>query len=227
PSAAAFVVQLWGSCALSPNGSVPSFTLGFNGTPLVCSEPGGSGRPVPCPAGLLNGTAAYLAEGLSRDPAWMQRMRERERACALLRPHSASGLRSAPPQARVTSSASSDATVPVLLTCHVWGFYPPDVTVLWLRNGDVVSPGDNPPPIVPNGDLTYQTQLTLTVTPAHGDTFTCSVQHPSLEQPLFVDWGRGLSPALLGKVVAATMVMLLGLSVFAIGVHRYRAPAPG
>ncbi|XP_065521046.1 HLA class II histocompatibility antigen, DM beta chain-like isoform X2 [Lathamus discolor] len=141
--------------------------------------------------------------------------------------HSISGLGSAPPRARITSSSSGDSSVPVLLTCHVWGFYPPAVTVLWLHNGDLVPPGDKPPPLVPNGDLTYQTQLTLMAAPAHGDTFTCSVQHPALDQPLLVDWGHGLSPALLVKVVAATVVLLLGVGVFAIGLHRYRAPAPG
>ncbi|KAM9510426.1 class II histocompatibility antigen, M beta 1 chain-like [Guaruba guarouba] len=224
--AAAFVVQLWGFCALSPNGSVPSSMLGFNGTPLVCSGPRGSGLTVPCTAGLLGDFAEDLAEALSQDPAWMQRMRERERACARLRPHSASGLLSAPPQAHVTSSPSGDSSLPVLLTCHVWGFYPPDITVLWLHNGDIVSAGDEPPPVVPNGDLTYQTQLTLKAAPARGDTFTCSVLHPTLEQPLLVDWGHGLPPALLVKVVVATVVMLLGLGVFAVGLHRYRAPAP-
>ncbi|XP_065539718.1 class II histocompatibility antigen, M beta 1 chain-like isoform X2 [Lathamus discolor] len=225
--AAAFVVQLWGSCTLAPNGSVPGFVLGFNGAPLVCSEPGTPGRTVPCTVGVLGDIAEALAQSLSMNPAWRQRMRERERACSRLRPHSISGLGSAPPRARITSSSSGDSSVPVLLTCHVWGFYPPAVTVLWLHNGDLVPPGDKPPPLVPNGDLTYQTQLTLMAAPAHGDTFTCSVQHPALDQPLLVDWGHGLSPALLVKVVAATVVLLLGLGVFAIGLHRYRAPAPG
>ncbi|XP_033929481.1 HLA class II histocompatibility antigen, DM beta chain-like [Melopsittacus undulatus] len=224
--AAAFVVQLWGSCALAPNGSVPSFTLGFNGAPLVCSEPGSSGQAVSCTVGMLQNLAEYVAQGLSMDPAWRKRMEQREQACRRLLPHSISGLGSAPPQVLITSSSSGDPLVPLLLTCHVWGFYPPDVTVLWLHNGDLVTPDEDPPPIVPNGDLTYQTQLRLLAAPAHGDTFTCSVQHPSLDQPLLVDWGHGLSPVLLVKVVAATMVMLLGIGVFAIGLHRYRAPAP-
>ncbi|XP_061216424.1 class II histocompatibility antigen, M beta 1 chain [Neopsephotus bourkii] len=226
PGAAAFVVQLWGSCALAPNGSVPAFVLGFNAAPLVCSAPGAPGRAVPCAMGQLWGIAEGLAQALSTDPAWRKRMRERERACGRLRPHSVSSLGRAPPQARVTSSSSGYPSVPVLLTCHVWGFYPPAVTVLWLHNGDLVTPDDEPPPIVPNGDLTYQTQLTLMAAPAHGDTFTCSVQHPALDQPLLVDWDHGLSPALVVKVVAATVVMLLGIGIFAIGLHRYRAPAP-
>uniref|UniRef100_A0A8C4UT73 Ig-like domain-containing protein n=1 Tax=Falco tinnunculus TaxID=100819 RepID=A0A8C4UT73_FALTI len=67
-----------------------------------------------------------------------------------------------------------------LLTCHIWGFYPAEVTVIWLHNGDIVGPGD-PPPIsaTPNGNWTYQTQVTLMVAPVAGDTFTCSVQHGS------------------------------------------------
>lgn len=225
--AAAFVVQLWGSCALASNGSTSSFTLRFNGAPLVCSEPAGALPPVPCAAGLLQGVATALATALGQDSTWMQRTQEQERTCASLSLPSA--LRSVPPQARVTSSASGDAVVPVLLTCHVWGFYPPDVTVLWLHNGDIVNPGDKSPSLVPNGDLTYQTQLTLMVAPAHGDTFTCSVQHPSLEQPLLVDWGPGLSPELTVKVVAAALVLVLGLSIFAVGVHHYRdrSRAPG
>ncbi|XP_010164299.2 HLA class II histocompatibility antigen, DM beta chain-like [Antrostomus carolinensis] len=135
----------------------------------------------------------------------------------------------APPQIRIVPSKAS-ATRATVLTCHVWGFYPPEVTVIWLHNGDIVGPGDHPPvSAVPNGDWTYQTQVTLTVTPVSGDTFTCSVQHVSLDQPLLVDWDPGLSPRLTLMVAAATVVMMLGLTIFIVGVYRYRAkpPAPG
>ena len=84
-----------------------------------------------------------------------------------------------------------NARAPVLLTCHVWGFYPPEVTVIWLHNGDIVGPGEHPPiSAIPNGDWTYQAQVTLMVAPVAGDTFTCSVQHASLDRPLLEDWGE-------------------------------------
>jgi len=160
----------------------------------------------------------------------------------------------APPQARIVPSKTGNARAPVLLTCHVWGFYPAEVTVIWLRNGDVVGRGDHPAiSAIPNGDWTYQTQVTLMVAPVAGDTFTCSVQHASLDQPLLEDWselgwggdtephpdawvlaasllaprrvpaGPGLSPGLALKVAAATVVMALGLGFFVTGVYLYRA----
>ena len=63
------------------------------------------------------------------------------------------------------------------------------MTVIWLHNGDTVATGDTAK-LLPNGDWTYQTQVTLTVTAKVGDTFTCSVQHPSLDRPLRKDWGE-------------------------------------
>uniref|UniRef100_A0A493TS86 Ig-like domain-containing protein n=1 Tax=Anas platyrhynchos platyrhynchos TaxID=8840 RepID=A0A493TS86_ANAPP len=68
--------------------------------------------------------------------------------------------------------------------CHIWGFYPPEVTVIWLHNGDIVEPGDyNPISAIPNGDWSYQTQVSLLVAPVAGDTYTCSVQHEGTKSP--------------------------------------------
>lgn len=133
------------------------------------------------------------------------------------------------------------------------------MTVSWLHNGIVVGPGDHPSTsAIPNGDWTYQTQVTLMVAPTAGDTFACSVQHVSLDEPLLEEWselggtgtptrtsgssphplspsphrvltGPGLSPGLTVKVAVATVLMVLGLSFFGVGVYCYRGkpPAPG
>uniref|UniRef100_A0A493U3A8 Immunoglobulin C1-set domain-containing protein n=1 Tax=Anas platyrhynchos platyrhynchos TaxID=8840 RepID=A0A493U3A8_ANAPP len=71
------------------------------------------------------------------------------------------------------------------------------VTVIWLHNRDIVEPDDyNPISAIPNGDWTYQTQVSLLVAPVAGDTYTCSVQHVSLQEPLLEDWSewRGAGP---------------------------------
>uniref|UniRef100_A0A8C4K5X5 Ig-like domain-containing protein n=1 Tax=Dromaius novaehollandiae TaxID=8790 RepID=A0A8C4K5X5_DRONO len=106
------------------------------------------------------------------------------------------------PPARIIPLNTGNARAPVRLTCHVWGFYPPEVTVIWLRNGDVVGPGDHPAiTATPNGDWTYQTRVALTVAPEAGDVYTCSVQHASLDEPLLEDWsesGPAVAPGRLG-----------------------------
>ncbi|KAM6106911.1 HLA class II histocompatibility antigen, DM beta chain-like [Phoenicopterus ruber ruber] len=231
--AGAFLVHVANSCPLAANGSVLNFdfTLVFNKNPLVCYDPD-TRRFVPCDRGLLQPYAAHLATNLNNDTAWVQRVEARRRACHDLAAQfwGQTVLRQTPPQALIIPSKTSNARAPVRLTCHVWGFYPPEVTVIWLHNGDIVGPGDHPPiSAIPNGDWTYQTQVTLMVDPVAGDTFTCSVQHASLDQPLLEDWSPGLSPELTLKVAAATMVMVLGLSFFIVGAYCYRGrpPAPG
>ncbi|XP_074990711.1 HLA class II histocompatibility antigen, DM beta chain isoform X2 [Calonectris borealis] len=231
--AGAFLMHVASSCPLAANGSVLDFdfALVFNKNPLVCYDPDAR-RFVPCDLGLLRHNATRLATLLNNGTAWVERAEARRQACRDLAPRfwASTALRRTPPQARIIPSKTSNARAPVLLTCHIWGFYPPEVTVIWLHNGDIVGPSDHPPiSAIPNGDWTYQTQVSLMVAPVAGDTFTCSVQHASLDQPLLEDWGPSLSPGLTLEVAAATVVMALGLGFFIVGVYQYRArpPAPG
>ncbi|NXK47632.1 DMB protein, partial [Chauna torquata] len=233
PPAGAFLVHVASSCPLAANGSLMGFdfTLAFNKNPLVCYDADDQ-RFVPCDWGLLHLHAARIAAGLNNNTAWLQRAEARRQACRDLAPRfwSWTALRRTQPQVRIVPAETGNARMPVRLTCQVWGFYPPEVTVIWLRNGDIVGPGDHPPiSAIPNGDWTYQTQVVLTVAPVAGDTYTCSVQHTSLEEPLLEDWSPGLTLGLSLMVVAATVLMALGLSLFLAGVYRYRArpPAPG
>ncbi|XP_068520361.1 HLA class II histocompatibility antigen, DM beta chain-like isoform X3 [Anas acuta] len=136
----------------------------------------------------------------------------------------------AQPQVRIIPVETGNARVPVRLTCHIWGFYPPEVTVIWLHNGDIVEPDDyNPISAIPNGDWSYQTQVSLLVAPVAGDTYTCSVQHVSLQEPLLEDWSLGLMPEVTILVAVATVLMALGLGFFLAGIYcsRARPQAPG
>ncbi|NWT49374.1 DMB protein, partial [Chroicocephalus maculipennis] len=233
PLVGAFVMHVASSCPLAANGSVLDFdfSIVFNKNPLVCYD-SNHRLFVPCDWGLLHQVATRFATVLNNGSAWVERVEARRQACHQLVPQfwASTGLRQTPPQALIVSSKTRNARAPVLLTCYVWGFYPSEVTVIWLHNGDIVGPGDHPPiSAIPNGDWTYQTQVTLMVAPVAGDTFTCSVQHASLGQPLLEDWSPGLSPGLTLKVAAATVMMALGLGFFIAGVYQYRArpPAPG
>lgn len=94
----------------------------------------------------------------------------------------------APPRVRIVAS-SVPGTPGTVLTCHAWGFYPPAVTVEWLRDGAVVATGAAAA-VLPRGDWTYQTQVPLRVPPRAGGTFTCAVRHASLGRPLRRRWGE-------------------------------------
>ncbi|NXN61394.1 DMB protein, partial [Rynchops niger] len=229
PLVGAFVMHVASSCPLAANGSALAFdfTIVFNKKPLVCYD-SAARLFVPCDLGLLQVVAILVAAVLNNNGTWAERAEARRQACHQLATHfwASTGLRRTPPQVQIVPVPVPNAAAAVHLTCHVWGFYPPEVTVLWLRNGDVVASGETPK-LLPNGDWTYQTQVTLRVTPESGDTFTCSVRHASLEQPLRKHWGPGLSPGLTAKVAAAAVTMTLGLVIFAAGTFIYCRQAPG
>uniref|UniRef100_A0A8B9SIE8 Ig-like domain-containing protein n=1 Tax=Anas platyrhynchos TaxID=8839 RepID=A0A8B9SIE8_ANAPL len=185
PGAGAFVMHMASSCSLAANGSEQGFdfTLAFNKQQLVCYAPGAR-IFYPCHGGLLQNVAIVLAIVLNNSTL-VQRAEARglspSLTCPLLAP--------APPQLRVVPTPLTNVPDAVLLTCHVWGFYPPEVSVQWLHGGDVVASGDTAK-LLPAGDWTYQTQVDLRTTAKTGDTYTCLVQHASLEQPLRESWSE-------------------------------------
>ncbi|NXC47856.1 DMB protein, partial [Penelope pileata] len=231
--AGAFLLHVANSCPLAANGSLLGFdfALTFNKNPLVCYNPE-QRRFEPCDWGLLHRLSVQLTASLNNGTAWVQRAEARRQACSNVsaRFWSQTALRRTQPHVHIIAAETGNARVPVRLTCHVWGFYPPEVTIIWLHNGDIVGPGDHlPVSAIPNGDWTYQTQVALSVAPEAGDTYTCSVQHASLEEPLLEDWRPGLTLEMTLMVGAATIVMVLGLGLFFFGAYRWRArpPAPG
>ncbi|KAM4641389.1 uncharacterized protein O3C94_015785 isoform 2-T2 [Discoglossus pictus] len=87
------------------------------------------------------------------------------------------------PRVKVSTHQSNDG---IKLHCHVYGFYPRDVDVKWVKNGidDVYS--EEAKQILPNPDGTYQTRVTVEVTPKEEDSYSCHVDHGSLQNILIV-----------------------------------------
>ncbi|XP_042679835.1 HLA class II histocompatibility antigen, DM beta chain-like [Centrocercus urophasianus] len=229
----AFMVHLASSCPLAANGSLLGFdlTVAFNKNPLVCYDPDVR-RFNACDWRLLHNVAGRIASALNNGSTWVQRAEARRRACSKVaaRFWAQTALRRTQPQVRIVPAQTWNPSMPIRLTCHVWGFYPPEVTIIWLHNGDIVGPGDHSPvSAIPNGNWTYQTQAALSVAPGLGDTYTCSVQHASLEEPLLEDWRPGLTLEVTLMVAVATVTMVLGLGLLLTGVYCWRAqpPAPG
>uniref|UniRef100_A0A8B9SLF2 Ig-like domain-containing protein n=1 Tax=Anas platyrhynchos TaxID=8839 RepID=A0A8B9SLF2_ANAPL len=182
--------------------------------------------------GLLQLHSTHLTTQLNNESTWVQRIEARHQACSDLALNSWdwTELRRTQPQVRIIPVETGNAHVPVCLSCHIWGFYPPEVTIIWLHNRDIVEPNDyNPISAIPNGDWSYQMLVSLLVAPVAGDTYTCSVQHVSLQEPLLEDWSPGLMLEVTILVAMATVLMVLGLGFFHTGVYCFRArpPAPG
>ncbi|OCT58293.1 hypothetical protein XELAEV_18002231mg [Xenopus laevis] len=80
------------------------------------------------------------------------------------------------------------------LYCSVTGFYPVDIGVSWLRDGEPVPHSSNiDKDLRPwsNADGTYTLNNSLSVTPGEGQkegTYSCQVEHKSLLEPLLKDF---------------------------------------
>lgn len=78
----------------------------------------------------------------------------------------------------------------ITLWCHTWNFYPPNITIKWLKNRQLLAAQESGPgDVLPSGDGTYQVWMSLAVPLGEEQSYTCQVEHPSLDQPLATSWG--------------------------------------
>uniref|UniRef100_A0A3B4BDK5 Ig-like domain-containing protein n=1 Tax=Periophthalmus magnuspinnatus TaxID=409849 RepID=A0A3B4BDK5_9GOBI len=109
------------------------------------------------------------------------------------------------------------------LVCFVNHFYPPVITVTWTKNNRLVSEGVSTSTYISNDDQTFHCFSTLTFTPEDGDVYSCTVEHPALEEPkthgdempelshqdlaLDLYCGVGLTVALLGVAIGTFLII--------------------
>uniref|UniRef100_A0A8C9PYF2 Ig-like domain-containing protein n=1 Tax=Spermophilus dauricus TaxID=99837 RepID=A0A8C9PYF2_SPEDA len=86
------------------------------------------------------------------------------------------------------SSGPSPGPGHLLLVCHVSGFYPKPVWVMWVR-GEQEQQGIQRGDILPNADGTWYLQATLDVAAGEAAGLACRVKHSSLGgQDLVLHW---------------------------------------
>ncbi|KAM3844503.1 HLA class II histocompatibility antigen, DM beta chain [Vipera latastei] len=214
PPAGAFVLHLETDCLLSADGAVlqQSWVLFFNKMPFTCFDfdrneflPCGLGASVP-----WNFTGGPVAQWLTQAAAQMPP--EAAQRCQLRgRPLWAqTGQRRTMPKVSIFPVTPQNTPDPIMLACLAWGFYPGDVNVTWLWNGEPVEDRLDAPLVSSNGDWTYQARLTLPVDPQKGGRYTCSVQHPSLAAPLTAEWTPGIPSELWIKIGVSVAVLVVG-----------------
>ncbi|XP_043401621.1 class I histocompatibility antigen, F10 alpha chain isoform X4 [Chelonia mydas] len=125
------------------------------------------------------------------------------------------------PTARVSDRSSHDGLT--TLSCKVSGFYPRDITVTWLKNGESRQQETYSEGILPSGDGTYQTWVTMEIDPKIKAHYSCHVEHESLLEPLSASWepNNNLIPTVAGVITA---VVLIGVI---IGVVVWKKKYPG
>ncbi|XP_036919259.1 DLA class II histocompatibility antigen, DR-1 beta chain-like isoform X2 [Sturnira hondurensis] len=107
-----------------------------------------------------------------------------------------------------------------LLVCSVNGFYPGNVEVRWLRNGQEEEAGVVSTGLIRNGDWTFQILVMLETVPQSGEVYTCQVQHPSLTDPVTMEW-KVQSEATQSKMLSGVGGFVLGLLFLAAGLFVY------
>ncbi|XP_053084777.1 BOLA class I histocompatibility antigen, alpha chain BL3-7 isoform X3 [Pangasianodon hypophthalmus] len=116
------------------------------------------------------------------------------------------------PQASVLQKHSPSAEV----VCHATGFFPKAVVISWQKDGEEVHENVELRETLPNQDGSFQKRSILTV-PAEElqkHTYTCVIQHSSLEKELVLpvrDGGSDGAPVAIIVAVVAALVALVAL----------------
>nr|XP_034356394.1 antigen-presenting glycoprotein CD1d-like isoform X2 [Arvicanthis niloticus] len=113
------------------------------------------------------------------------------------------------------SSGSNPAHGHLKLVCHVSGFYPKPVWVMWMR-GDQEQQGTHRGDILPNADETWYLQATLDVEAGEVAGLACRVKHSSLGgQDIILYWGAGqVSMGLIFLIVAILVLLLCAVAFY-------------
>ncbi|XP_073498154.1 major histocompatibility complex class I-related gene protein-like [Phyllobates terribilis] len=115
------------------------------------------------------------------------------------------------PQVKVSSQEKGDT---MKLHCQVYGFYPRAVDVKWMNGEDEVHSYETTH-VLPNPDGTYQIRVSAEVTPKEGDSYSCYVDHSSLEEPLLIKWESPRAFLLAVIISAVVSIILIFTSIIA------------
>uniref|UniRef100_A0A8P4KA51 Ig-like domain-containing protein n=1 Tax=Dicentrarchus labrax TaxID=13489 RepID=A0A8P4KA51_DICLA len=135
-------------------------------------------------------------------------------------------LKSVEPSVRLRSVEAVDSRHPGMLVCSAYNFYPQQIRLTWLRNGqeetsDVMSTDE-----LPNGNWLYQIHSFLEFTPRPGEKITCMVEHASLMEPKLYDW-EPTADSGTNNIVVGTAGLLLGLVFSVAGLLYYKKKSSG
>uniref|UniRef100_A0A8D2AR80 Ig-like domain-containing protein n=1 Tax=Sciurus vulgaris TaxID=55149 RepID=A0A8D2AR80_SCIVU len=210
-----FEIQGIAGCELHSGGAILSFLRGalggqdfvsFRNSSCVPAPEGGSRAQLVCTLLRPYGDIFQIVEKLLYEtcPRYL---------LGVLEAGKADLQRQVKPKAWL-SSGSSPGPGRLLLVCHVSGFYPKPMWVMWMR-GEQEQQDTQRGDFLPNADGTWYLQATLDVAAGEAAGLACRVKHSSLGgQDLILYWGeKGL------YFLCASCTQLPAILVFLCLVH--------
>ncbi|XP_078073798.1 class I histocompatibility antigen, F10 alpha chain-like [Mustelus asterias] len=131
------------------------------------------------------------------------------------------------PEVFISRSEPNSQYKSLTLSCLVTGFYPVDIEVNWLRNGEVMSETLSSG-VRPNHDGTHQIQKEIEINAGDEDQYSCRIEHSSLAEPKLHQseipensWGRSHLGIIIGSVIPA-LAVIFGIIIW----KRQRRDSP-
>ncbi|XP_059411675.1 major histocompatibility complex class I-related gene protein-like [Carassius carassius] len=124
------------------------------------------------------------------------------------------------PQVSVLQKSSSSPVV-----CHATGFYPKEVTISWMKNGQDHDEDVEVGELLPNEDGTFQRSSGLRVTPEEWkkNEFICVVEHQGetkIANEIKTNTGDSLPIVIIVGVGVAAVLLLIGIGVAGYKVYQ-------
>ncbi|XP_031950239.1 class I histocompatibility antigen, F10 alpha chain-like isoform X2 [Corvus moneduloides] len=124
----------------------------------------------------------------------------------------------------------------LILSCHVYGFYPRPIAVSWMKGDEIRDQETEWGGVVPNSDGTFHTWARIEARPEEWEQYRCRVEHSGMPEPGIFTWepesGRNLTLVVAVFVIAAIVILipLVGFIVWKLQSgrrqnHGYSPPA--
>nr|XP_044997681.1 major histocompatibility complex class I-related gene protein [Jaculus jaculus] len=127
--------------------------------------------------------------------------------------------RTEPPLVRINRKETSPGIT--ALFCRAHGFYPPEISMTWVKNGEEIVHEVDYGGILPSGDGTYQAWVSVELDPRSSDVYSCHVEHCGLHKVLQAPQGSE-TILLVMKAVSGAIAIVIALA--GVGVLVWRKP---
>ncbi|XP_072406499.1 class I histocompatibility antigen, F10 alpha chain-like [Chiloscyllium punctatum] len=200
------IFQRIATVEVSDDGSIKtSMRFGFDGKDFISLDPDRMKWIAPNPIAVIT------KEKWDSDDSWNNywKIHLEEEDVEHLKRYLEAGkeyfTRKVQPEVFISRREPNGQDKPLTLSCLVTGFYPIDIEVTWLRNGEVMS-GTHSSGVRPNHNGTHQIQKEIEINAGDEDQYSCQIEHSSLAEAQLYQWEIPEN-----SVLRSHLILLIGL----------------